>query len=162
GSGRTWMLALVAAVAGGLLATAAAGALSQQREVRLMPGPPAAAPSAAAPAIAVTIPTAQPTSADAATRTPIEGQLDNATPDLTGTYAADNGGIFYVRQRDNVVWWSGMSSRYRQLDEIGGDWSQVGRGVLAKDLTIKADWVDVPRGATSGDGTVDLKVVADA
>jgi len=30
-------------------------------------------------------------------------------PELTGTYMADDGGIYYVQRSSNILWWTGMS-----------------------------------------------------
>ena len=60
-----------------------------------------------------------------------------------------------VRQRGNVIWWNGMSSR--TTHRLGRNWNNVGRGEIKDDLTIVADWADVPRGAIDGYGTVDLQ-----
>src|SRR6266567_7390994 len=30
-------------------------------------------------------------------------------PELTGTYMADDGGIYYVQRSSNTLWWAGMS-----------------------------------------------------
>jgi hypothetical protein len=153
GNGRTWALVLVAAMSGGLLAYIAGGATPTTKE------PTSSVAPAAVASIAAT-PTATPVAA-AACR-PMELKLNGGKlADLTGSYAADDGGIYYVRQRGNVIWWSGMSARDGPPDQLGRDWNNVGRGVLGNDLTIKADWVDVPRGEIMGYGTVDFKIIAD-
>lgn len=81
---------------------------------------------------------------------------------MTGAWAADDGGIYYVRQLDKVVWWNGMSSRASPPERLGRDWNNIGRGEIQADLTITADWVDVPRGGFAGSGTVIFKIEADA
>ena len=69
--------------------------------------------------------------------TPAEVKFDpKATIDLTGAWAGDDGGIYYVRQRDNVIWWNGMSSRNYPAEVLGRDWNNVGRGEINDDLTI--------------------------
>ena len=85
-----------------------------------------------------------------------------AALDLTGLWAGDDGGIYYVRQLGSVIWWSGMSNRDQPPASLGRDWNNVGRGELGKDLTIVSDWADVPRGGILGSGTVTLKVGPDA
>ena len=82
--------------------------------------------------------------------------------DLTGAWAGNDGGIYYVRQRDNVIWWNGMSQRTEPPGLLGRGWNNVGRGEIKDDLTIVADWVDVPRGGVDGYGTVTFKIGADA
>ena len=85
-----------------------------------------------------------------------------ATIDLTGAWAGDDGGIYYVRQLDKVVWWNGMSERAQPARTLGRDWNNVGRGEIKDDLTIVSDWVDVPRGGINGSGTVNFKIGADS
>jgi hypothetical protein len=84
-----------------------------------------------------------------------------AAKDLTGHYAGDDGGIYYVRQLDSVIWWNGMSNRDGPAAGLGIEWNNVGRGELGKDLIITSDWADVPRGEILGGGTVTFKVGAD-
>ena len=93
--------------------------------------------------------------------TPAPVKFDPKAIDLTGAWAGDDGGIYYVRQRGDVVWWNGMSSRNDPPPALGRDWNNVGRGQL-KDLTITSDWVDVPRGGIAGYGTVNFTVGPDA
>jgi hypothetical protein len=119
-----------------------------------------AAPQAAAATSAA--PSAIPIHEAGAVCTPAEVKFDTkAKIDLTGAWAGDDGGIYYVRQRDNVIWWNGMSSRNYPAEVLGRDWNNVGRGEISDDLTIAADWVDVPRGRIAGYGTVDFKIGAD-
>ena len=138
-------------LAGGLLGASLVGLLACGSSA-----PPATiAPSAS--------PTAVPTPVAAAARTPTQVKFDaTANVDLTGLWAGDDGGIYYVRQLDDVVWWSGMSERDGPAERLGMDWNNVGRGELGEDLTIVSDWVDVPRGEIQGDGTVNFKVGSDA
>jgi len=82
--------------------------------------------------------------------------------DLTGAWAGDDDGIYYVRQRGNVIWWNGMSDRALPPEHLGRDWNNVGRGEIKKDLTIVSDWVDVPRGGIDGYGTVNFKIGPDS
>ena len=82
--------------------------------------------------------------------------------DLTGLWAGDDGGVYYVRQLGSVIWWSGMSGRDQPPASLGRAWNNVGRGELGNDLTIVSDWVDVPRGGIQGHGTVILKIGPDA
>jgi hypothetical protein len=72
--------------------------------------------------------------------------------DLTGAWAADDGGIYYVRQLGNVIWWNGMSQRDEPPGSLGRTWNNVGRGEIKDDLTIVAEWADVPRGMVDGQG----------
>jgi hypothetical protein len=81
--------------------------------------------------------------------------------DLTGAWAADDGGIYYVRQLGNVIWWNGMSQRDEPPGSLGRNWNNVGRGEIKDDLTIVAEWADVPRGMVDGQGMVTFKIGAD-
>jgi hypothetical protein len=123
---------------------------------------PAASASATRPgqsaAIAPTA-SASPSQVVAAVRTATPTKFDPKAIDLTGAWAGDDGGIYYVRQRGTVVWWNGMSSRDGPPGDLGRDWNNVGRGEI-KDLMIVADWVDVPRGGVDGYGTVGFPIGA--
>jgi len=81
--------------------------------------------------------------------------------DLTGPWADDEGGIYYLRQIGKVVWWNGMSSRAGPAVALGRDWNNVGRGVIT-DLTIAVDWSSVPRASELGAGTVTLSIGKDS
>ena len=122
--------------------------------------PPAASASATTGATPPP-PTPNPTVAVAAVCTLTPLKFDPKTIDLTGAWAGDDGGIYYVRQRGTVVWWNGMSSRDGSPAGLGRDWNNVGRGEI-KNLAIIADWVDVPRGGIDGYGTVGFKIGADS
>src|SRR5437870_5002802 len=68
--------------------------------------------------------------------------------DLTGTYTADDGGVYYVRQAGKVLWWAGMSteSELGVLDfHKGLRFTNVFRGTISGN-TIDGEWADVPRG----------------
>lgn len=133
--------------------------------------PPKVAPSVAALAShpapvsssPVAAPTPQPTPVVGAVCSPHPIRFDpTATIDLTGAWAGDDGGIYYVRQRGTVIWWNGMSSRDDPPTALGREWNNVGRGEIGKDLSITSDWVDVPRGGISGYGTVLFQIGPDA
>ena len=85
----------------------------------------------------------------------------NATIDLTGAWAGTDAGIYYVRQVGDVIWWNGMSDRNTPPEMLGRDWNNVGRGEIQDDLTIVAEWADVPRGMVDGRGTVTFRIGAD-
>lgn len=126
--------------------------------------PPAASASATTPTQSAATPpaaSASPSQAVAAICTPTPIKFDPKLIDLTGAWAGDDGGIYYVRQRGTVVWWNGMSSRDGPPAGLGRDWNNVGRGEI-KNLTLIADWVDVPRGGIAGYGTVGFTIGADS
>jgi hypothetical protein len=129
----------------------------------------AAAPSAVVAPSTATTTSAPTSSAAAASPSKVVGAVCTPTPikfdpkaiDLTGAWAGDDGGVYYVRQRGTVVWWNGMSSRDDPPVGLGREWNNVGRGEI-KDLTIASDWVDVPRGGIAGYGTVNFKIGPDS
>ncbi len=159
---RTWLAISVPVVA--LIAVVAVGALG---------GPPTPSPTVA-PAANLVVETASPSARATATATatpspivaatcvPTPVPFDAAALDLTGAWAGDDGGIYYVRQQEQLIWWNGMSSRDDAPLRLGRDWNNVGRGEIQDDLTIVADWIDLPRGQVDGGGTVTLKIGPDA
>lgn len=161
---RTWAAVSVPIVA--LVLVVAAGVLGRSF------GPPpspsasvAALSSVATPASSrsASAPTPGPSPVVAGVCTPSPIKFDpQATIDLSGAWAGDDGGIYYVRQRGTVIWWNGMSSRDGPPASLGFEWNNVGRGEIKSDLTIASDWVDVPRGGISGYGTVDFKIGPDS
>ena len=94
--------------------------------------------------------------------TPASIPFDADSIDLTGTWAGDDGGVYYVRQLESIVWWNGMSDRDQAPEELGRGWNNVGRGEIQEDLSITSEWADVPRGAVGGSGTVTFQIGADA
>lgn len=80
--------------------------------------------------------------------------------DLTGAWAGDDGGIYYLRQLGSVVWWNGMAGRAGSPADLGREWNNVGRGEINA-LQIDAEWADVPRGEILGNGTLNLKIEDD-
>lgn len=133
--------------------------------------PPSAAPSVAAlsseatppSSSSVSAPTPRPSPGVGAVCAPAPIKFDpKAAIELTGAWAGDDGGIYYVRQRGTVIWWNGMSGRDLPPVALGSDWNNVGRGEIKPDLTIASDWVDVPRGTIDGYGTVNFKIGPDS
>ena len=161
---RTWLtigapiLVLIAVVAFGVFGR------SIEPPATSSPALVAAAASVAAssaPSAPIVTPasTPQPSQPVAAECEPSVIPFDATAPiDLTGTWAGDDGGVYFVRQLDDVVWWNGMSSRDGPPADLGRDWNNVGRGILGDDLRIVADWSDVPRGGVGGHGTVTFQV----
>ncbi|HET8785491.1 MAG TPA: hypothetical protein VFM38_07650 [Candidatus Limnocylindrales bacterium] len=121
-------------------------------------GQPTASPSVAAAAS----PSPAASSKVGAVCTPTPVKFDpSAKVDLTGAWAGNDAGIYYVRQLDNVIWWNGMSDRNTPPEMLGRGWNNVGRGEIKDDLTIVAEWADVPRGQVDGRGTVTFRIGAD-
>jgi hypothetical protein len=104
-------------------------------------------------------PSASPEAAAACERMKVP--FDASKIDLTGPWAGDDYGIYYLRQLGKVVWWNGMSDRDGPPNELGRVWDNVGRGELKSDLTMSVEWADVPRGVVLGGGTLALKVGPD-
>jgi hypothetical protein len=80
--------------------------------------------------------------------------------DLSGYWAGDDDGIYYLRHLGSILWWNGMSERGGTLARLGKEWNNVARGQM-KALTIDVEWADVPRGQILGSGTMSLKVEDD-
>ncbi len=82
-----------------------------------------------------------------------------ATPfDLTGTYSADDGGIYFIRQLDDgSVTWAGL---HQDGFHNGLMFTNVFQGHLQSDgLTVVGDWVDVPRGGSLNGGTLTFEII---
>jgi hypothetical protein len=114
------------------------------------------APASKAPASS-----GSPAAASAAPCEPLAKPFDPKKIDLTGAWAGDDGGIYYLRQVKSVLWWNGMSERDGPPLRLGRDWNNVARGDI-KGLVIDVVWADVPRGNILGNGTMNLKIEGDA
>lgn len=71
--------------------------------------------------------------------------------DLTGVWDCNDGGTYYLRQLDDVLWWFGEPSDYP------GEWSNVAMGSIDEDI-IYLDWADVPKGGNMYDGYMVLMI----
>jgi hypothetical protein len=80
--------------------------------------------------------------------------------DLTGAWAGEDGGIYYLRQLGSVVWWNGMAGRDRSPSDLGRDWNNVARGVI-NGLQIDVETSDVPRGGALFQSTLVLNIQDD-
>jgi len=80
-----------------------------------------------------------------------------ATIDLTGTWAGDDEGVYYLRQLGDQVWWMGMSGIGQPLVSRGAAWSNVYLGTLVGD-TVTGRYADVPLGQILDKGPVVLKL----
>ena len=119
------------------------------------------ASQAAASSASANVPVSPSPSAEVAARcdkTP--KPFDPKKVELTGPWAGDDGGIYYLRQVGSVVWWNGMSERTGRPSRLGRDWNNVGRGEI-KALKIEVEWADVPRGQILGNGTLSLSIKDD-
>ncbi len=83
-------------------------------------------------------------------------------PDLTGTYTGDDGGVYYVQQSGNILWWAGMSVDQGILaDKVwhrGLGFTNVFRGTINDDYTVVGEWSDVSRGLTLNSGSLNLTI----
>lgn len=83
-----------------------------------------------------------------------------AQTNLTGTWAATDGGIYYIRQIGNQVWWAGFSTSY--ISGLG----DLHKGLLFTDLfqgtlsgnTLTGNFIDVPKGQMLTYGPLTLMI----
>ena len=90
--------------------------------------------------------------------------LTAAAQNLNGVWSADDGGMYYIRQVYDQVWWAGLSA----ISKLGANdihpgigFSNVFFGTLSGGNTISGDWADVPRGTSLKSGTITLTVSGD-
>jgi hypothetical protein len=120
----------------------------------------ASSPSASAQASAVSEPASQAPNLSAVVCAAVERPFDPTDIDLTGAWAGDDGGVYYLRQVGSVVWWNGMSGRDGSPLDLGRDWNNVGRGVISG-LEIDVEWSDVARGEFLNNGTLVVTIQDD-
>src|SRR5215831_20747354 len=81
---------------------------------------------------------------------------------LTGTYTADDGGVYYMEQSGSTLWWAGLSlDRQLPADYVwhrGLEFTNVFHGAINNDNTVVGEWSDVSRGATLNSGTLTVKI----
>ena len=119
------------------------------------PTPPA---TATPPAKSTANPTAQAAAVAVFTCSPRTLAWDGTSPiDLTGTWAGDDAGVYYLRQLGDEVWWLGMSGLGGPLVARGLDFTNVYRGTLSGD-TITGTYADVPQGKILDQGPVVMKL----
>ena len=80
--------------------------------------------------------------------------------DLTGTWAGDDDGVYYLRQLGDEVWWLGMSGIGGLLVARGTEWTNVYHGKLSGD-EVTGTYADVPGGKIQDKGPVDYEADAD-
>ena len=88
-------------------------------------------------------------------------RFDPANMDLTGPWLANDDGIYYLRQIEDALWWSGMSGQAGPPETLGREWNNVAFGRIQDDLTIELLWADLPRGQILGNGTLVWEIVDD-
>jgi hypothetical protein len=72
---------------------------------------------------------------------------------LTGTWMANDGGMYFLRQIADTLWWLGLSGG---LLHPGLQFCNVFHGSVTGSA-VTGEWSDVPRGATSGRGTLTIR-----
>ena len=72
---------------------------------------------------------------------------------LTGTWMANDGGMYFLRQIGNTLWWLGLSGG---LLHPGLQFCNVFHASVSGSA-VTGEWSDVPRGATSSRGTLTLR-----
>jgi hypothetical protein len=142
-----------------VLALAACGTPASSATSAVSPSGAAAESTTPAPS-ATPSPTPSPTPQVAARCDKVAKPFDAKKVDLTGRWAGDDLGIYYLRQVGSVLWWNGMSGRDGPPASLGREWNNVARGEISG-LTVDAEWADVPRGEILGSGTLNLKVEDD-
>src|SRR5947208_1680212 len=68
-----------------------------------------------------------------------------------GVWSANDGGTYWIRQIGSCLWWAGFSGPV-DTPTTGRGFSNVLFGTVNGDGTLSGYWVDVPRGATTGNG----------
>ena len=70
---------------------------------------------------------------------------------LTGVWNCNDGGVYFIRQVGNQLWWYGQSS------DGGNTWSNVFQGTIRGNRII-GSWADVPKGSIRGYGEMTLSI----
>jgi hypothetical protein len=77
---------------------------------------------------------------------------------LTGSWHADDGGTYYLRNIAKDLWWLGISG-----NDYGSTFSNVLKGrIHDNNNTITAVWADIPRETNEYYGTLILSIDSDA
>ncbi len=80
-------------------------------------------------------------------------QIERINLSLTGQWKCDDGGIYYIRQVGEQVWW------YGQSDNDGASWSNVFRGRIQGNR-VMGQWADVPKGNNRGAGEMLIQITS--
>jgi hypothetical protein len=85
-----------------------------------------------------------------------------AGPNVTGTYFADDGSVYFLQQNGTELWWAGFSLDPGQpSDEVfhrGVAFTNIFKGTILSDNTVFGNWAEVPRGASLRSGTLTLQI----
>lgn len=101
----------------------------------------------------------QPSGAAACPPVQVSGP-DGQPLDLTGTWSGNDGGLYYIKQVDSCVWWSGLSNFIDQGQYPGEEWVMVFRGSIDSAGVINGDFVDV-KSTNPGSGTMTIEARID-
>ena len=74
------------------------------------------------------------------------------TQDLTGKWRCNDGGVYFIRQVGNELWWYGESQ------DAGRGWSNVFHGKI-RGNQVTGKWADVPRGPARNSGDISLQLI---
>lgn len=80
--------------------------------------------------------------------------LNAYATDLTGVWDGDDGGIYYLRQIGNEIFW------YGENDPLNPSWSNVAHGRIYGSILI-LNWADVTKGILRNDGLLIVRAVSD-
>jgi hypothetical protein len=72
---------------------------------------------------------------------------------LTSVWNCNDGGVYFIRQVGNQIWWYGQSA------DGGEAWSNVFQGTIRGNEII-GSWADVPKGAIRGYGEMTLRIIS--
>ena len=81
---------------------------------------------------------------------------DNQPLDLSGVWSGNDTGLYYIKQIDSCVWWSGLSNFADQGQYPGEEWIMTFRGTINSDGVINGDFVDV-KSSNPGSGTMTIE-----
>jgi hypothetical protein len=79
------------------------------------------------------------------------GMIIAQAGNMTGVWNCDDGGVYFIRQVGNQIWWYGQSS------DGGQTWSNVFQGTITGSRII-GSWADVPKGSIRGYGEMTLRI----
>jgi hypothetical protein len=74
--------------------------------------------------------------------------------DLSGRWSCDDGGIYYIRQIGNEVWWTGKCEAKGKV----GAFANVFHGTINGNM-ITGSWADDPAGETRNSGKLTLEIL---
>lgn len=79
------------------------------------------------------------------------GMIIAQANNMIGAWNCNDGGVYFIRQVGNQIWWYGQSS------DGGQTWSNVFQGTITGSRII-GSWADVPKGSIRGYGEMTLRI----